>query len=182
MPSSTLRFRSIAAGVVCVMGALAAHGGEAETAQAVWRAQEIKFVYGDTSGAFSCGNFTRKVTRILKALGATDSEVIIDPADCSSGIERPPTIAIKVRSPALATPEVLAAAEGQQPFAATWKRVSLSRGRMGIETTDCVMIDHLRQLVLPHLAVRVVDDGINCLPYAFSQTQPKFIVEALTAK
>lgn len=199
MPNAKVRLWSIAAGIGCAMSALAVHGDEAQTVRAIWKSQEIQFYYQITESDFSCDGFKRKVTRILKALGAADAEVLIGAADCgsSSGVARRPLVSLRVRAPVEATPEAIAehtrelaaraqgdtaTAVDEQPFAAAWQPVSLSRGRLGLEPTDCGLVDHLRQLVLPQLAVRIVEDAVDCWSGSVSSGQPKLRVDALRAE
>ena len=71
--------------------------------------------------------------------------------------------------------------EALAPFPAHWKRVSLSRGAVGLEPGDCELIDELRRKVLPKLAVRIVEDGTHCTPHQLTLGQPQLQVDALMA-
>ena len=52
---------------------------------------------------------------------------------------------------------------------------------MNLEPGDCELIDEVRRKVLPKLAVRLVEDGMQCTPGQVSMSQPQLEVEALVA-
>lgn len=66
-----------------------------------------------------------------------------------------------------------------EQFPAQWRRVALHRGRLHLEPGDCDLIEELQKKVLPKLAVRVVDDDLQCSPNQLTPGQPRLEVEAL---
>jgi hypothetical protein len=169
--------------------------------QAIGKQQKINFHFQSFTTYYSCDGLENKVERILRALG-TRAKVRVRSVDCSSGVARLPYVDIDVTSPVEATPEALAArdqdkskstrelaarvkgerlegADAGEQFSAQWKRVSLSRGRLGLEPGDCELVEEVRRKVLPKLAVRIVQDDLSCSPHQLSLGQPKLEVEAL---
>ena len=169
--------------------------------QAVWKSQEIKFYYQSFTTFYSCSSLETKVKRLLIAVGA-NRDMKIRTRSCMSAheISRMPYVEITLVSPVEATPEVLAefdktkstrelvarvrgdAKEAElatTQFPAQWKRVSLSRGKLNLEPGDCELIDQLKDKVLPKLAIKIVDDNVECVPGRISMSQPRLVVDAL---
>jgi hypothetical protein len=172
-----------------------------EPVLAVWKAQEVTFYFQSFTTFYSCSSLETKVKRLLVAVGAhRDLKVRTRGCMSSNAISRMPHVEIKLLSPVEATPEALAefdktrstrelaarvrgdaklAQLAEEQFPAQWQRVSLSRGKLNLEPGDCELIDQLKKKVLPKLAIRVVDDGVECVPNQISMSQPKLIVDAL---
>jgi hypothetical protein len=171
--------------------------------QAVWKPQELTFYFQSFTTFYSCSSLETKVKRLLIAVGA-HRDLKVRTRGCMTGSEiarnRMPYVEIKLLSPVEATPEVLAELDKTRstrelaarvrgdvkqaelavaPFPAQWKRVSLSRGKLNLEPGDCELIDQLKKKVLPQLAIKVVDDGVECVPNQISMTQPRLVVDAL---
>jgi len=169
--------------------------------QAIWKQQQISFYFTSFTTYYACTSLENRIERLLKALGARAKVRVRSPA-CPNSVATMPHVLIDVSSPVEATPaaiadrdknkstrELAARVQGKRPeeiegleqFAAQWKRLSLSRGKLGLEPGDCELVDELRRKVLPKLAVRVVDSGVQCTPNQLSMSQPRLEVEALVA-
>jgi len=169
-----------------------------EQVSAVWKPQEINFYLHTFTSIYSCRALTDKVRLLLLELGA-DKGVTVRSVGCfDNEFSRMPYLKIKLASPVEATPQVLAELEksrstrelaarvkGERPnevteqFPAQWRKVSLSRGKLGLQEGDCELIDELKRKVLPKLAIRIVKDEVNCTPYSLTLGQPRLEVEAL---
>jgi hypothetical protein len=182
--------------------ARAAEPGSPEPVQAIWKHQEFSFFFHSQTTFYSCSSLEAKLKRILRALGA-QSRVKVRSIEClsSPGIARAPRVTLNVVAPVEATPDAVAErdkdkstrelaarvrGEAQdpayfEPFPAQWKRVSVGRGRPGLEPGDCDLLDQVRRQVLPKLAVRVLKDQVHCPRDQVSVGQPQLEVEALVA-
>jgi hypothetical protein len=171
--------------------------------QAIWKQQQINFYFTSFTTFYACSSLENRIESLLKALGAR-AKVSVRSPDCHSPgrFAAMPHVVIDVSSPVEATPaaiaerdknkstrELAARVQGKSPeeiegldqFAAQWKRLSLSRGKLGLEPGDCELIDELRRKVLPKLSVRLVDSNTQCTPHQISMSQPRLEVEALVA-
>jgi hypothetical protein len=191
--------RSLVLVSVAVLGLTAGAHAEDQPVQAVWKRHEIDFFYQGFSTFYTCDGIEERVETILKGLGAKDVKAIA--TGCfSNEVSQSPHVRIVAKMPVEATPEVLAELEkgrtqreltarvrGERPeevtaqFPATWKRVSLSPGKLGIESGECELIEELQRKVFPKLAIRVVKDQTNCIPRQHNIGQPRLEVEALSA-
>jgi hypothetical protein len=193
------------AGLIAVFAALCAPraaAADAEPVEAIWKDQEFSFHFQSFTTFYSCSGLEMKLERILKALGVKAGNVRVRAPECPTGVARLPRVTIEGRSPTAATPaaiaerdktkstrELAARVQGKrdaideitEQFPATWKRVSLSRGSLGLEPGDCELIDELKRKVLPRLSVRLVDDDVSCSPNSLALGQPRLEVEALVA-
>jgi len=180
-------------------GAAEEAAAAAEQVSAVWKPQQINFYMHTITSVYSCRALEDKVRQLLLELGA-DKDTTVRSVGCyGSELSRSPYLRIKLVSPVEATPQVLAELEksrstrelaarvkGERPneitgqFPAQWRKVSLSRGKLGLEEGDCELIDELKRKVLPKLAIRVVKDEVSCMPYSVTMGQPRLEVEALT--
>lgn len=197
--------RSTLLAVLCALAGLptgvrAAEQGSPEPVQAIWKDQEFAFYFQSQTTFYSCSSLEAKLERILRALGA-EARVKVRSVDCQSGPVRMPRVIVEGRTPVEATPQAIAERdkgkskralaarvrgepedpEAIAPFPAQWKRVSLSRGAVGLEPGDCELIEELRRKVLPKLAARIVEDGTHCTPHQLTLGQPQLQVDALTA-
>jgi hypothetical protein len=174
----------------------------ADPVEAIWKQHEFSFHFTSFTTFYSCTGLEAKLERLLKALGAKDANVRVRAPECPTAVARMPRVTIEARAPVEATPEAIAerdknkstrelaarvqgksggASEITEQFPASWKRVSLSRGSLGLEPGDCELIDELRKKVLPRLAVRVVEDKVSCSPHTVTLGQPQLEVDALVA-
>jgi hypothetical protein len=180
--------------------ARAAEPASPEPVQAIWKHQEFSFYFQSQTTFYSCSSLEAKLERILKALG-TRPDVLVRSIDCQKGPVEMPRVTVSISAPVEATPETIAERDKSKstrelaarvrgesedsaalaPFPAQWKRVSLSRGAVNLEPGDCELIDEVRRKVLPKLNVRVVEDGVECIPRQVSMRQPKLEVDALVA-
>jgi hypothetical protein len=204
MPAARASLAAIicAAGCVATWSAHAAEPADPEKVRAVLKQQEISFTYQGFTSFYSCEGMRSKVKRLLLALGAAKDVEVEVRGSCDSGnsVVRNPLVVIQLTSPVAATPEVLAELEKMRPqrelaarvrgdrgvatdagaqFDASWKPVSLSRGKLGIDPGDCELIDELRKKVLPKLGVRIVKNAVSCSPKQINRSQPRLEVEAL---
>ncbi|MET0536199.1 MAG: hypothetical protein ABW171_18435 [Steroidobacter sp.] len=170
-----------------------------EAVQAIWKHQEISFYFQSFTTFYSCIGLEGKLERIMRALGV-HAKVRVRSADCPSSVARMPRVVMQVASPVEATPAALAERDKSksvrelkervtgkstnpldslEQFPATWRKVSLTRGRLALEPGDCELIEELQRKVLPKLAVRVTDDDLQCTPNQLTLGQPRLEVEAL---
>jgi hypothetical protein len=170
-----------------------------EPVQAIWKQQEITFYFQSFTTFYSCTGLEGKLKRIMRALGV-HAKIRVRSADCPSSVARMPRVVMNVTAPVEATPEALAERDKNksvrelaervrgksddpldslEQFPAQWRRVALNRGRLNLEPGDCELIEQLQKKVLPKLAVRVVDDDLQCSPHQLTLGQPRLEVEAL---
>lgn len=192
-----------AVGITALLGAEIVPAAESAPVQAIWKPQEIVFYYQSFTTFYSCDSLERKLERILLQLGAA-ANVRVRSANCWQGPVSFPRAEISLISPVEATPDALAELKkgestrelvarvtgdretltelGEQ-FPAQWKRVEVGRGRgaPNIEGGDCELVDQVRRKIVPHLAVRVIEDDSPCPRNASSLMRPKLVVEALVA-
>ena len=171
----------------------------ADPVQAIWKHQEISFYFQSFTTFYSCTGLEGKLERIMRELGV-HARVRVRSADCPSTVARMPRVVMRVVGPVEATPEALAdrdknksvrelvervkgksdhPLDSLEQFPAQWRRVSLTRGRLDLQPGDCELIEELQKKVLPKLAVRVVDDDLQCSPNQLTLGQPRLEVEAL---
>jgi hypothetical protein len=170
--------------------------------QALWKPQQLEFYFQSFTTFYSCSGLEAKVKRLLIAVGAQrDLKVNTRGCFASSEIARMPRVEIALTSPVEVSPEVLAELDKtrgtreltarvrgdskqadvqEEQFAAQWQRVSLSRGKLNLEPGDCELIEQLKKKVFPKLAIRIVEDEIECVPNQITMTQPRLVVEALS--
>lgn len=208
---SHLRALSFLYGVPLLLLCLTARAAEPDAlappdqtpVQAIWKTQELTFYYQSFTTFYSCSSLETKVKRLLIAAGAK-RQMKIRTRGCmsSNAIARTPYVEITLASPAEATPESLAELDKTRstrelvarvrgdskqadvaatPFAAHWQRVSLSRGKLNLEPGDCELIEQLKKKVFPQMAVRIVEDRVECVPNQLSMTQPRLIIDVLAA-
>lgn len=195
-----MRYALLCALAGLLADARATEPGAPEPVQSIWKHQEFSFFFHSQTTFYSCSSLEAKLERILKALG-TQANVRVRSIDCQSVPARMPRVTVSVSAPVEATPEAIAERDKSKstrelaarvrgeiedpasltPFPAQWKRVSLSRGAVKLEPGDCELIDEVRRKVLPRLNVRVVEDGMHCVPHQVSMGQPQLEVEALVA-
>lgn len=186
------------------VAAFAAEGTEggapaADPVQAIWKHQEISFYFQSFTTFYSCTGLEGKLERIMRELGV-HADVRVRSADCPSSVARMPRVVMRVVGPVEATPESLAERDKNKSvrelvervkgksdrrfdsldqFPAQWRRVSLTRGRLDLQPGDCELIEEIQKKVLPKLAVRVVDDDLQCSPNQLTLGQPRLEVDAL---
>ncbi len=206
MTNTCSRRPTVAAALLALLAAMPPADAAAEQAgerlapvPAIWKPQEINFYLHTTTSIYSCRSVADQVRRVLLALGVEPGVTVRSSGCYDNELTRTPYLRIKLVSPVEATPQALAALEksrstrelvarvkGESPieltgqFPAQWSKVSLSRGQLGLQEGDCELIDELKRIVLPKLAVRVVNDDMKCMPYSLTMGQPRLEVEALT--
>lgn len=173
----------------------------ADPVQAIWKHQEIAFYYQSFTTFYSCSGLEDKLERIMRELGV-HARVRVRSADCPASVARMPRVVMNVVGPVEATPEALAERDKNksvrelvervrgkskhpldslEQFPAQWRRVSLTRGRLNLQPGDCDLIEEVKKKVLPKLAVRIVNDDVQCSPNQLTLRQPRLEVEALVA-
>lgn len=166
--------------------------------EAVWHPQEIRYSYSGFTTAYSCDAAEAKLKGILLALGA-HPQTKVKANGCI--LDRPSRdffVTITTATPvAAADAPAPALSQSQQEllqrlgvknqissaeFPAAWKTVRLSRDRdLDLQPGDCELMEGLRNQVLPKLAVRIVNDKVQCMPKQLSITTPELTVSALVA-
>lgn len=173
----------------------------AEPVQAIWKHQEIAFYFQSFTTFYSCSGLEGKVERIMRELGVY-ARVRVRSTDCPWSVARMPRVVMTVISPVEATPEALTERDKNksvrelaqrvkgksknvnpldslEQFPAQWRHVALSRGRLDLQPGDCELIEEIQKKVLPKLAVRIVNDDVQCSPNQLTLGQPRLEVEAL---
>lgn len=172
-----------------------------EPVQAIWKHQEIAFYFQSFTTFYSCTGLEGKLERIMRELGV-HAKVRVRSADCPASVARMPRVVMRVIGPVEATPDAIAERDKNksvreltervrgkgksthpldslEQFPAHWRRVSLTRGRLDLQPGDCELIEELQKKVLPKLAVRIVNDDVQCSPNQLTLGQPRLEVEAL---
>jgi hypothetical protein len=167
--------------------------------ESVWRPQKLAFQFRADAIMFSCSALRKKVERILLKVGAR-AETLVNKFDCSelSHIVR---VELLLQSPVEATEanvrritdftsheqliarvrgDKLPTAEDLERFPAVWTEVSLGRGsKVGLNRSDCALMEQLRTYVLPRLSVQIVKDDPYCSSAFVRGATPEMRVMAL---
>jgi hypothetical protein len=168
--------------------------------EAVWRKQDVIFVYRSGTTYYNCSALQDKLRVILMQIGARH-DVIVQPHACLdvAGIVH---FQVTLHSPVPATEQnvkalttydsqdVLAArVRGEQlftadelpRFAAEWRTVSFARDRkLRLDAADCELVQQLRRQVLSKLAVKVTHEA-HCSIMSRNLGPPRLTVSALVA-
>jgi len=187
-------------GSVMALTLCAAASGEPsreDVSHAVWRQQEISFVYQGYITRYSCDALQLKVQQVLAALAVHDSTTI-RPTGCSmiGATSQIASMQISVVSAAALTEETraeIAARSGQQEllnmlgvrqelgqqFPAQWREIDVAR-QLKFEAGDCEFLRQFGDQVLSRLAVKVIAAEGPCAtaPPRFKQARLK--IQALT--
>jgi hypothetical protein len=168
---------------------------------AIWRVQQVQFNFHSFTTRYACGALERKITDILKAVGAR-SDLAVS-AGCVGGqFLSSAKVEITLASPVPATAEsvreattfdgrqeLLARMQRQslpgpadlQRFPAQWEHVSLTRTRkLRFSTADCELIRALNQQVFPRLSVSLNAKSFTCSGSG-TRLRPRVEVAALIA-
>lgn len=169
--------------------------------EAVWKKQQITFVYNGYSTFYTCGGLRRKLRSILTEVGARDTLKLRGyMCDEQAGSAR---FDIHFESPVEATPEnvadltdytseqrlvarvrgeSLADAANIERFPASWETISFSRNRsMHLEPGDCELVEQMLRSILPRMSVQIVSNNLRCSPFGNSR-KPRLTVVALVAQ
>ena len=189
---STLFLASICAGLLLPLAAFAEQS--APSAQAKWRAQEIRYTYNGISNAYNCDSAERRLRDILLALGAHEQTRVKARGCEPRGVATSFFITITTATPlplgsasagASNGPEqrALLAALDLKPdetFVAELKVIDLSQQRqLKLQPGDCELLRGLRNNVLPQLSMKVVRDDINCNSNGVGRQRSGLTVAAL---
>jgi hypothetical protein len=165
---------------------------------AVWKPQQMNFVYSGYSTLYTCRSLQAKLEKILLNVGARGGiQLRTYSCDDTLAVAR---FQIVLESPVEATPENiqqlttydsqdeliarlhgsrLATAEDVQRFPAVWKTVSFARSReMRLAPGDCELVRQLRRHILPRMSVQIVSDKLRCSPFG-NIGPPRLTVSAL---
>lgn len=176
-------------------------GPENTEIEAVWKRQQITFVYHGYSTFYTCSALRQKLRLILTELGARDTLTLRGYAcDDASGNAR---FDVLLESPVAATEENVAAlteysseqrlvarvrgealpgAADLERFPASWETISFSRNRsMRLEPADCELVEQLQRSILRRMSVQIVSNKLRCSPFG-SLRPPRLTVLALVAQ
>jgi hypothetical protein len=171
---------------------------QSSVSDAVWRSQELNLTYRADTTLYTCGDLVRRVTAVLRAVGAREDLRI--QGQCSD-FARHQLLSISLATPIEANPEnvrlvttydatqrLLAELRGEtlpsatdvERFAATRKVISLTRATRHSPLTngDCALLQSIREQLFAPLEVRVHKSRWRCTREA-THTSPVFAVEAL---
>lgn len=166
-----------------------------DTPRAVWRLQEIPFVYQGYSTRYSCDSLRLKVKQVLGAVAVHESTIVPTSCNMIGSSSQIASMQISVMSAAPLTPateaEIAARSSRQElldrlgvrrelndEFPAQWREVDVGR-QLNMDAGDCEFLRQLGDQVLSHLAVRIVDIEKSCPSTPRRFKQPKLKVEAL---
>ncbi|HLY53192.1 MAG TPA: hypothetical protein VKQ31_09310 [Steroidobacteraceae bacterium] len=166
MSVKSLRAAVLAAAMLLL--ACTAWGAEVEASgdavAAVWAPRQLHFVFQGFTAHYSCDGLQDKIRHVLTELGA-ERGFEVSVAGCSSPFGRPdpfPGVNIKMNVLQPADPRDREA----QPLSARWRRVDLHLDKDPVwETSDCELLEQIRQKILPLFATRNVDFTSNCVPH-----------------
>ncbi|HET9448209.1 MAG TPA: hypothetical protein VFO35_18220 [Steroidobacteraceae bacterium] len=172
---------------------------DAAAVEAIWKRQQMNFVYRGYSTLYSCGGLQAKLEKILTTLGARRGSVMLRAYSCDDALAIA-RFQIVLTSPVEATPEnleqlttydshdalvarvrgeQLPAAEDVPRFPAVWKTISFARSReMQLAPGDCELVLQLRRHILPRMAVHIVNDQVRCSQFG-NIGKPRLTVSAL---
>jgi hypothetical protein len=154
-----------------------------QTVAAVWHVQTLDLNFSSFNVAYACSSLQSKIAGILRAVVAPEATKI--GIRCSNfGMGTSATAKIMVASPIEATPQnvralttydtrtqlvarvrslELPSEEDIQRFSASWRSVSLARGKgLNLNAGDCDLVRSIRDQVLPHLAVKIERSSGMC--------------------
>ena len=178
--------------VVALAGTILPAAANSEIPHAVWRQQEIPFVYQGYNTRYSCDALQLKVKRVLGAVAVHDSTTI-RPTSCSmiGTTSQIASMQISVVSAAPLNDRTKAelAARGSQQvlldrlgvrqelgheFVAQWREIDLAR-QLKFDAGDCEFLRQFGDQVLSHLAVTIVASEGPCssAPPRFKQARLK---------
>ena len=189
----------LSASIVVSSAMLPAH---AESQRALWKTQQIRFVYRGYTTMYACSVLEAKVRQILGALGAQDGTKV-DAQHCnvvhaaSTAAMQTASLQIDVVSAAPATPELkntLASQSSRREllsrlgveqatadeFPAEWHGVDVASLRqIRLTAGDCELIRQLRDQVFPKLAIQVIASDRSCSLAPHRLREPRLKVLAL---
>lgn len=187
-----------AAMLLLAAGVASAQPQPDEVVEAVWKPQQMNFVYHGYSTLYSCRSLQDKLQKILSTVGARGG-IELRAYSCDDQLSTA-RFQIALASPVEATPqnvqeittydaqdelmarvrgEHLASGEDLQRFPAVWKTISFARSReMKLAPGDCELVLQLRRHILPRMSVQIVSDQVRCSPFG-NIGNPRLTVSAL---
>lgn len=187
-----------AAVLLLAAGVASAQPQPDEVVEAVWKPQQMNFVYHGYSTLYSCRSLQDKLQKILSTVGARGG-IELRAYSCDDQLSTA-RFQIALASPVEATPqnvqelttydaqdelmarvrgERLASGEDLQRFPAVWKTISFARSReMKLAPGDCELVLQLRRHILPRMSVQIVSDQVRCSRFG-NIGNPRLTVSAL---
>lgn len=188
-------------GALLLLGLQAVAG--ADSLQAVWMSQDIRFIYRSQQTLYQCETLAHKVASVLRSVGAHPRtsirfdrcNIVQVPGAAGSQLA---TMRIHLLSPAPATAEAraalaktLARAEllerlGAQrapsdEFLAAWRTVDVvEHSQADLVSADCELLEQLNAQVLSKLAIRVLESDRSCSSSPHRLRKPVLKLLALT--
>ena len=171
----------VGAGLVFAASAWSADAYRGEPIAAVWKEQQLRFLYLGRTSRYSCDGLRDKVRAMLLELGAR-RDLRIEAVGCEGSAARGrlgapgPRLNIVFSAPALLD------AKGKPPHAGdsgalvaryeTFTITSDAFRNMGI--ADCELVEEFAHQILPKLVTRHLRQDITCVP--FQQSGGRFLV------
>ena len=200
LSSRRTRWVAIAALTGAVLAGTVARASDDDTISAIWKVEQIEFVYSSSTVRYSCEALQRRIAAILYSVGA-HSRIAIE-LTCANGEPvRHANVSLRLAVPVEASEENLRAAtdydtrdelvarlkqtqlpsaEDIQRFPANWRTVALTRSPpLSLGPGDCDLLRAMRDQVFPRLHVRVVSSGMNCGGGPDTRITPRIRVNAL---
>ena len=167
------------------------------SAQARWRAQEIRYTYNGITNAYNCDSAEQRLRAILIALGAHERTQVKARGCEPRGVAISFFITITTATPVLLGSASAGTSSGpeqrallttldlkpDETFVAELKVIDMSQQRqLKLQSGDCELLRGLRNNVLPQLSMKVIRDNISCNSNGVGQRQPGLTVAALVPK
>ena len=187
-----------AAALLLAAGLASAQPQPDEVVEAVWKPQQMNFVYRGYSTLYSCRSLQDKLQKILRTVGAR-GQIELRAYSCDDQMSTA-RFQIALASPVEATPQnvqelttydaqddLMARVRGEQlvtgadlpRFPAVWKTISFARSReLKLAPGDCELVLQLRRHILPRMSVQIVSDQVRCSPFG-NIGNPRLTVSAL---
>jgi hypothetical protein len=189
----------LASALMVSLDAAAVQTASSDMIQAIWKVQRISFNYRGAS--HTCSGLSERLRSILRYVGVHET-VTISLQGCH-GQGGTQVAHILLASPVEATEENLsevtshdsraeliarlrgvglASADDIARFPAAWRTISFANALpLRLTAADCDLLRELRREVFPKLAIRVINDEMNCPLGGSSVSRPQLTVAALVA-
>jgi hypothetical protein len=185
------------AGLAILFTLTVAPAAQCEGVYALWRSQEIQFVYRGYTTVYACDALGLRVRQVLGAVGALEGTRVRTLGCNANWPFASASLQISVVSPALSTAELKdeiakdssrralldrlgVQREPAEEFPALWQSVDLSRDRrLKLESSDCELLQQLREQVFPKLAIKVLAKSAACATSSHRFRRPALEVLAL---
>lgn len=176
--------------------------GEAQVA--MWKAQDVRFIYRGYVTTYSCEILGRKIRHVLHAVGAhevttvrTESCNILQPLGAAP--TQTASLRINLMSPAAASDELRSELDrnrgraellerfgirpiSNEDFRARWVERDIAReSGIRFDAGDCELLQQLREQVLTKLAIKILTHDRSCSRSPHRLRKPTLKVLALIA-